>query len=107
MKNVPSRVFIVFFATYGIDGNELVNYTGRRLPYSISPIASISLHPTKWVDHGLRFSREEFNEYLASRISAGFPCLQQDVELWVYRISGGHIGAIEAVARFIATASVS
>ncbi|KAK7685633.1 hypothetical protein QCA50_010977 [Cerrena zonata] len=87
MKNIPSRLFIVFFATYETAGNEPMNYSGRRLPFSISPLASVFLRPTEWVNHGLCFTLEEFNEYITSRTSAGFRTLQKDLQSWMYRIS--------------------
>ncbi|KAK7686170.1 hypothetical protein QCA50_010390 [Cerrena zonata] len=105
MKNIPSRLFIVFFATYEIAGNEPMNYSGRRLPFNISPLASVFLRPTEWVNHGLCFTLEEFNEYITSRTSAGFRTLHKYLQSWMYRISGGYIGALETVAGLIETIS--
>ncbi|KAK7683072.1 hypothetical protein QCA50_013745 [Cerrena zonata] len=99
------QVYFVLFAAYGTTWSEDTHLSD---PMYIAEDSRVSLEPTKLVDHCLRFTRQEFEEFIINRqAAASFPEIDSDLRSWMYDLSGGHVGSLDVIARLIEEVSKS
>lgn len=103
LKDTENTVYVVLFAVYGSDHATYHLPQHGTLP-DMHPQCRVGLRPTDDMEHGLYFTREEYDEYIRSQ--PDIPQLHADLQQWMYDITNGHIGAMEAIKGLIIDLSV-
>jgi hypothetical protein len=110
-----SKVRIICFASY--EGPSYRNCPHRHgIPQKISAAASVGLLPTDSVNHGLLFTKAEFDEFMKLRdelvrqeldFASGWTILDDDLKDYIFKSTNGHIGAITGLLNIAAIAAAS
>ena len=108
-KKPRSNVYVVFFGHLGLAQiDQEPDGVIRNTPVYIPPTRRVGLHPTNPGGPCLLFSYEEYQEYIHARRMAieGTPNLDEDLQEWIYQVSGGHVSAMIAMLALATDVSV-
>jgi hypothetical protein len=109
-----SMLRIVCFASHGSPYYQ--KSPGEATPEDVRPQATVGLFPSKYVNHSLLFTEEEFYGLMEQREALDipvygdayqWPILDDDLKKYVFTCSNGHIGAIIGLLGLAKTARAS